>query len=121
MKKVRNILTNHSGFTLVELAVVLAILVILMTIAIVVYNDVAARKARELSCESNITNTIRALSAYSAEHDGYPPNLNALKGSYFKQNSTFDFKCPSSQADYQYDQNSGKVDCPTHNFDPSFP
>jgi len=62
---------EKSGFTLVELLIVIVVLVILTAIAIPSYTVITS-KARETAAEAEMQNIAKALEVYSSEKDTYP-------------------------------------------------
>lgn len=70
------------GFTLVELLVCVAIMVLITAIAIPVISQVVA-SSRATRCLSNLRQMAAAVNLYRNEHAGFPPPpLNLVKGSY---------------------------------------
>lgn len=65
--------TNHSGFTIVELLIVIVVIAVLAGISIVAFSGVQQR-ARDMSRNSAVTQIRKALETYRAEHGRYPPN-----------------------------------------------
>ncbi|MGQ9731798.1 MAG: type II secretion system protein [Candidatus Zipacnadales bacterium] len=59
------------GFTLIEMLVVIAIIVVLMAIIFPVYS-VVRRRARETQCVSNLNQLMVALKQYREDHGKYP-------------------------------------------------
>lgn len=71
---------GNSGFTLIELVVVMAIIAILTSLS--VYNFAQARaKARDISRKNDLKQYANALEAYKADHTAYPGDLPTLKNS----------------------------------------
>lgn len=60
-----------SGFTIVELLIVIVIIAILAAITIVAYNGIQQR-ARDTQRKSDVANIVKALEAYYAVHGEYP-------------------------------------------------
>ena len=87
--------THNSGFTMLELGVVLAIIAILAAILMPVYAQ-AREKARSTSCRSNLMQLGLALHLYAQDHAGrFPPRDDqwAAIAPYLK--NTQILRCPS--------------------------
>ncbi len=67
-------ITDQSGFTLVELAIVLVIVMILATIAIPSFSKVRLT-AQNSACTSDLSNIQKVIEAYRAEKSDLPDNL----------------------------------------------
>lgn len=67
-------LKTKSGFTLVELLIVIVVIAILAVITIVAYNGVQA-KARDSSRTSAVKSIQKALEAYRTEYGSYPSRI----------------------------------------------
>lgn len=79
-RNARHALTK--GFTLVELIVCIAIIVLIAAIAIPVVSQVLA-SSRDTQCLSNLRQMATAVNLYRNEHVGLPPlPLNVVKASY---------------------------------------
>ena len=71
------------GFTLIEMLVVIAIIVVLMAIIFPIYS-VVRRRARETQCVNNLNQLTVALKQYREDHGRYPsaPWYDATAGRY---------------------------------------
>ena len=97
-----------SGFTLVEMLVVTAIIVVLAAIAVPVF-ETAIKRAERVSCLSNMRNLGTAANLYADDYDDqYPPARSAPPTVYLGtcwDVTLYDYfrneemlKCPSDQA-----------------------
>lgn len=68
---------GESGFTLLELIIVLAVIGILATIAVPAFKDVP-RRAQEAALRTNLRTFCDAIDQYHADKGAYPPSLEAL-------------------------------------------
>lgn len=68
---------RRGGFTLIEVLLVLAILVIIASLAVMAYGP-ARRKAKADAARSQIGAFGSAIDLYNLSLDQYPPNLEAL-------------------------------------------
>lgn len=66
---------NRSGFTIVELLVVIITIGILATIVVIAYNGIQAR-ARDDRRRSDITNIEKAMELYYSDNNSYPTPLS---------------------------------------------
>lgn len=92
---------NHqsrtTGFTIVELLVVVVLIAILAVITIVGYNGISAR-ATAASLQSDLSNAAKKLKMYQVEYGSYPTSINS---------STY---CPTpTDADYCLKASSGNT------------
>jgi type IV pilus assembly protein PilA len=79
----KNIKANYkkgqSGFTIVELLIVIVVIGILAAITIVAYNGVTAR-ANTTSAQAAASSVVKKVEAYNAEEAGYPADPTDLTG-----------------------------------------
>ncbi len=69
---------KHSGFTLIEMMIVIAILALLMAFIIPAYAK-SRFQASLSACKQNVRNIATALETYAAAHDGkFPDDLRAI-------------------------------------------
>jgi prepilin-type N-terminal cleavage/methylation domain-containing protein len=70
---------KQTGFTIVELLIVIVVIAILAAITIVAYNGIQARAA-ETTIRSDLRNLISKVEAYKAQHpsNAYPDNNDAV-------------------------------------------
>ena len=68
-----------AGFTLLEILVIVAIIGILASCAIVIYQNYKT-KARNSAAEAQVTNLSMAISNYRAEQGVYPDDLSQIPG-----------------------------------------
>lgn len=66
----------HSGFTIIELLVVVAIISLLTSIALIGYSN-ARRKARDAKRLGDMTQMLNALALFEAANKGYPGDADA--------------------------------------------
>ena len=72
--------TNNTkrGFTLVELLIVIVVIAILAAISIVAFNGVQQR-GRDSARQSDVSNIIKAMTAYTADDGSWPASAAAAK------------------------------------------
>lgn len=94
---------SKSGFTIVELIVVIVVIAILATITLVVYNGVQAR-SRDARRKTDIANITKAMELYYSDHGSYPTStgsttINAAWASSVDASwATFETSLTGSQA-----------------------
>lgn len=72
------ILRRSSGFTIVELLVVIAVIGILAAITIVSYTGIS-KKATEASLQSDLTNASKTLKMHQVENNAYPTTIDCAQ------------------------------------------
>lgn len=75
--KMRNLLNNKKGFTLIELMIVVAIIGVLAAIAIPNFLNYQC-KAKQAEAKTNLGNIRTAQEAFRAENDTYTTSLTAI-------------------------------------------
>lgn len=92
---------RQSGFTIVELLIVIVVIGILAAIVIVAYNGIQNR-ARQVKAESDITNAQKLIEAYYAINGIYPVTASSLNPDWGTATARTDDNCPSgtSTADW---------------------
>ncbi|MDB5177773.1 MAG: hypothetical protein JWO61_156 [Candidatus Saccharibacteria bacterium] len=85
---------NKSGFTIVELLIVIVVIGILATIVIVAYNGVQDR-ARATAASSALTQASKKLAIYQVDNGGYPSTLSAA-GVTNTNDVTYQYRTTSS-------------------------
>lgn len=86
---------KRRGFTLVEVLVVLALMVLLASISLTVFSRVRER-GRRATCQSNLRQMNLALRQYASDHDSFDisqDNWQEALTPYIKNNQIFE--CPS--------------------------
>ena len=97
---------RNKGFTLVELMVVVAIIIILAAILVPRYLDVT-EQAKTSKCMANQRTVEGAISVYMADHEGTMPGaVGDLTPTYIETTPT----CPSAGG-YTYTPATGSYTC----------
>lgn len=89
-----------SGFTIVELLIVIVVIAILATISIVAYNGIQER-AKNVKTVSVVTQWVKALQMYKADNGSYPTAGGCLGSGYgmgFSGNDASGGHCRSDNA-----------------------
>jgi general secretion pathway protein G len=81
--KVRHPQTRSRGFTLIEMLVVISMILILLSIALPMYNQSIIR-ARETRLHQDLTTLNKAIQEYSLDKKHAPQSLNDLVPGYIK-------------------------------------
>ena len=68
---------QHAGFTLIELMVVMVIIVLLASVGIAIYGN-SVKNARETVLKTDLVEMRKAIDAYYADKQKYPPTLESL-------------------------------------------
>jgi general secretion pathway protein G len=104
---------RNKGFTLVELMVVVAIIIILAAILVPRYLDVTDQ-AKASKCVANQRTLEGSASVYMADNNGtMPAGLSDLVGQYVQVVPD----CPGEGGAYSYDPATGAVTCSSHTRD----
>jgi prepilin-type N-terminal cleavage/methylation domain-containing protein len=77
VKKFNKLKAKQSGFTIVELLIVIVVIAILAAITIVAYGGITAR-ANASKAQTNAANTQKVAEAYNADNGSYPITTAAL-------------------------------------------
>ena len=105
---------KSTGFTLIELMIVILILAVLVAIAVPIYIS-ATDNAKKRTCQANLRSIDGATEMYKAVYDtdSYPLNPSALVA-FFKD--ALALHCPSGSGTYVYGTNNSAscVNSPDH-------
>ena len=94
--KLQNTSINKSGFTIVELLIVIVVIAILAAITIVAYNGITAR-ANSSSAASNVESVLKIAEAFNADAGRYPGSKAQYTNGYTDSTiTTASAKVPSS-------------------------
>ncbi len=99
---------KKSGFTLIELMITLTIIAILTSVTVSVYLQVTKR-AKNVTCQSNLRTLRSAIVVYRSANDSNPPSLDDLDPSFIKDITGL--SCPSSNIPYVYEAEDATVYC----------
>lgn len=77
--------SSRSGFTIVELLIVVVVIAILAAITIVSFNGISAQ-ANDAAVKSDLKNFGTAMQMYRSEQGEYPLNLSSVSGLKFTKN-----------------------------------
>jgi prepilin-type N-terminal cleavage/methylation domain-containing protein len=75
----KNIKTKQSGFTLVELLIVIVVIAILAAISVVAYTGITNR-GKSVKAQATASNILKKVEAFNAETGAYPTTFAALTG-----------------------------------------
>jgi general secretion pathway protein G len=81
--KVRNPKVRNQGFTLIEMVVVITLILILLSIALPMYNQSIVR-AKEAKLHQNLTTLNKVIQEYSLDKKHAPQSLEDLVPGYIK-------------------------------------
>jgi general secretion pathway protein G len=81
--KPRNSSARHRGFTLIEMIVVISLILILLAIALPMYNQSILR-AKEAKLHENLTTLNKVIQEYSLDKKHAPQSLDDLVPGYIK-------------------------------------
>lgn len=123
-RQIKKFLSNHQGFTLAELIIVLAILGMLSAIAIPIFSNIV-NQAAEKTDNTNVSVVETAIETYRAEQGSLPTlTTNIAKGSAaftevvtllhdsgYLKNATIETQ--QKDKEFQYDPAQGTVELAT--------
>ena len=95
------LMKHQSAFTIVELLVVIVVIGILATITMVSYTGIT-QKATDVTIQSDLSNSRKALQLYQAAYDSYPTTLDANDCPATPTPDTNPMLCLSSSASNDY-------------------
>ena len=79
----RRLSADKRGYTLVELAITIGVILVLSTIGLFIYQSALAY-ARGTVCETNVRTLKRAVEEYTMENDAFPATLGQLEPRHLK-------------------------------------
>lgn len=91
---------RQSGFTIVELLIVIVVIAVLAAITVVAYNGVQNR-ARQAKAQSDIASVLRVIEAYNAEKGYYPLTVAqgaSLNPDWYNATARVDSNCAVGNA-----------------------
>ncbi|HDP70693.1 MAG TPA: type II secretion system protein [Actinobacteria bacterium] len=97
--------SSESGFSFVELMIVIFIISILVSIAVFSYRNISVVELR--TCQSNLRTIDGAIMQYYMHEKNYPSEISDLVPKYLKTEP----KCPSQQVEYTIDSGN-RAECP---------
>lgn len=92
---------NTSGFTLVELLIVIVVIAILAAISVVAYNGVQDR-ARTSAVQSDLNDARKRLMLYEVEHGRPPVTASELTDASLRISSTSNYDVRTGYTNYYY-------------------